>query len=161
MWFQSQNIHEFGRGCAKWILLGSSTVQLFFRSTTIQTYQFLMETVAALNEHLEPEKKLSDLEKNFKFFWGFFKIKIVPYTLCWVQGRIYGGRAEAVPPLGFDPLPTQRVSPLYYFEETGHKRLFWPVFFFKISPAAQKVWLKQGLFSALGEKFWKLNIWLT
>ena len=40
----------------------------FFRLTTTQTYQFLTETVAALNEHLEPEKKLSDLEKNLKFF---------------------------------------------------------------------------------------------
>ena len=36
-----------------------------------------------------------------------------------VQGRICGrgwGRLADVPPQGFDPLPTQRVSPLYFFE---------------------------------------------
>ena len=97
-----------------------------------------------------------------------------------------GGGANAFSPQGFDLLPTQGVHPLYYFEISilvtdpkifltwrgsapKKNAIFWAKFskkclktlflacLFKILPAAQKIWPKQRVFSALREL--RKSIW--
>ena len=83
--------------------------------------------------------------------------------------RLRGGDVTTSPPnplvpgadlgggVGFaDALFSRIRPPLSGIRQNFQKKVpknafFWPVFFFKTLHAAQKIWPKQGLFSALGE----------
>ena len=93
-----------------------------------------------------------------------------------IRGGFRGGKAggrSLPPPQGFDPLPTQKVSTLVLFKKSIFGRptlkererakktrffvkvpkngFFYLFFFSKSLAAAQKIWPKQRLFSALVE----------